>query len=473
MKKTMAIVLSMVLAMGALGGCGGSGGGSSSSSSGSAAASGSGSSSSVGSQADPEAKKDPVTLSVVTAFAGENTNTQNYQDAIKAWQDETGNKVNDASAASDETFKARVQADFETGAEPDVLFYFNGVDSNAFVEAGKVVSIDEIRQVYPDYASNMKDGMLGASPVDGKNYSIPVNGYWEGLFVNKKVMEAAGAEIPGPNTTWDEFLATCQKIKDAGYTPIAASLAQVPHYWFEYCIYNYDTPATHSILPDAAGDERATSWAGGLGDIKDMYEKGFFPENTLSALDDDTFQMFIDGKAAFLVDGSWKSGAIENKFAPGEGQAPDPEKVKDFTVTYVPGKNERKTTDIIGGLSMGYYITRKAWDDPNKRDTVVEFINYMTTDEMVSKFAGISASALKNGVTVDESTLTSLAKDGLAMVKGATAMTSAVQDYISPQCRVPVFDGMPTIVSGQKTPEDAVAECLKLIEEEKAEKAAA
>ena len=97
--------------------------------------------------------------------------------------------------------------------------------------------------------------------------------------------------------------------------------------------------------------------------------------------DDDTVQAFIEGKSAFLIDGSWKVGGIEGLT----------EDIDNFTVTYVPGKNDRKTTDIIGGLSSGYYITRKAWDDPEKRDAVVDFISYMTSDEMVSKFAQVSA----------------------------------------------------------------------------------
>ena len=197
------------------------------------------------------------------------------------------------------------------GSESDVLFYFNGVDSNPFVEAGKVVSIDEIRQTYPDYASNMKDGMLGASPLDGKNYSIPMNGYWEGMFVNKAVCEAANVEIPGPATTWDEFLETCQKIKDAGYTPIAASFAEIPHYWFEFCIYNYLTPATHNIVPASVADKHGTAWVDGIEDMKLLYEYGFLPENTLSATDGETFLLFMDGKAAFLIYGSWKVGGIE------------------------------------------------------------------------------------------------------------------------------------------------------------------
>lgn len=395
----------------------------------------------------------PVTLNVTTTYAGNDGNAENFQNAVAAWSEETGNDVNDASATSDETFKARVLADFETGSEPDVLFFFNGVDSNAFVEAGKVVSIDEIRAEYPDYASNMKDGMLGASPVDGVNYSVPVNGYWEGLFVNKAVCEAAGVEIPGADTTWEEFLDICQAIKDAGYTPIAASLAQVPHYWFEFSIYNYLTTSTHNVLPDGIDSAQGQAWVNGLTDVKDLYEKGFYPQNTLTGTDDETVQMFIDGKAAFLIDGSWKVGGIESMT----------DDIDNFTVTYVPGKNDRASTDIIGGLSSGYYITKKAWDDPAKRAAAVDFVSYMTSDEMVSMFAQVSATALTNGVTIDESELSSLALDGLAMVQGATGMTGAVQDQIPGECRVPVFDGMPNLVTGKSDISEAVQQVLDLL----------
>ena len=98
-----------------------------------------------------------VTLNVTTTFAGTESNVDKYQETIENWQKETGNKINDSSASADEAMKARVITDFETGAEPDVMFYFNGNDSNPFVEADKVVSIDEIREKYPDYASNMND----------------------------------------------------------------------------------------------------------------------------------------------------------------------------------------------------------------------------------------------------------------------------------------------------------------------------
>lgn len=245
-----------------------------------------------------------VELVVTTTFAGEDSNAQNYKDAVKAWEAETGNAVVDTSATADETFKTRVATDFETGSEPDVLFFFNGADSNSFIEAGKVVSIDEIREEYPDYASNMNEDLITASLVDNKKYAVPANGFWEAMFVNTEILEAAGVAMPGADYTMDQFKADCEKIKAAGYAPIAAALGNIPHYWWEFAIFNNQSPATHLEIPENAGDENGQAWVQGMNDIKELYELGYFPENTLSATDDETFAMFTEGKAAFLIDGS-------------------------------------------------------------------------------------------------------------------------------------------------------------------------
>lgn len=396
-----------------------------------------------------------VSLNVTTTFAGTESNVELYQETIQNWEKETGNKVEDSSSTADETFKARVISDFETGAEPDVMFYFNGNDSNPFVEAGKVVPISEIREEYPEYADNMKDDMIPASPADGVQYAVPFYGYWEGLYCNKTVLEAAGVEVPGQETTWDQFLESCQKIKDAGYTPIAVSLAKEPHYWFEFSIFNHDSAKTHLTVPEAVDDEAGKAWQAGLEDLKELYEKGFLSENTNTATADEVFQSFLEGKSAFYVDGSWKIGGIK------EGT----DNIDNFTVTYVPGNGDRKSTDMVAGLSSGWYISRKCWEDEKKRDAAVDLIETFISDESVSKFAGTAPTALKNGVTIDESSLTSLEKDALAMLKGATAVTGAVQDLLTQDERSPIFDNMPQIVEGQTDITEAVQEVLDIVAE--------
>lgn len=418
-----------------------------------------------------DGNEDGVALSVTTIYAGEDGNAQNYKEAVEAFEKETGVKVNDASVTSNESFKTTVEIDFQAGSEPDVLFFFNGADANSFIEEGKVVAIEDIRKEYPEYASNMNDDYIADSLVDGKKYAVPVNGFWEGLFCNKTVLEKAGVEVPGADYTWDAFIADCRKIKKAGYTPIAASLSEVPHYWWEYTIFNHTKTGTHLEVPASVEEGNGPGWIEAMGDIKELYEKKFFPANTLSAKDDETFSLFTSDKAAFLIDGSWKVGGIA---AACQTDAEDPEtldkeKLDKFTVTYVPAKGERKATDLIGGLSMGYYITKKAWDDEETRDAAVKFVEHMTTDEMVAKFAQHTPSALKASPKVDFAEFNSLQIKSVKMMAGATSLTGAVQDLYNGECRISTFDEMPLIVTGEVAAKDAVAAGLAIYAEQMAE----
>ena len=237
-----------------------------------------------------------VTLNVVTSYGGDDGNRANFEAAVASYEAATGNKVNDGSATSNEEWKAKVLTDFETGAEPDVLFYFTNADAEPFISKGQVVSIAEIREAYPDYAANMKDTMLAVA-ADGKNYAVPSSGFWENMFVNKKVLADCGVAVPGPDYTWDQFLADCAKIKEAGYTPIACSLFEVPHYWFEFLVMNHGTLENHLDLPklengELVKDATAEKWIAALEDMKTLYELGYFPANTLTAQDAETVEMF-------------------------------------------------------------------------------------------------------------------------------------------------------------------------------------
>ena len=109
---------------------------------------------------------------------------------------------------------------------------------------------------------------------------------------------------------------------------------------------------------------------------------------------------------------------------------------------------------------MGYYITKKAWDDPAKRAAAVSFVEYMTSDSVIPAFCEHAASALKNAPEVDESKFNSLQIKSMSMMAGTTSLTGAVQDLFQGDCRVSTFDGMPEIVTGKVSAEDAVAEGL-------------
>ena len=396
-----------------------------------------------------------VTLNVVTSYGGDDGNRVNYENAVEGFESTTGNKIADASATSNEEWKAKVLTDFETGTEPDVLFFFTNADAEPFIEAGKVVDIETIRATYPDFATNMKDDMM-ATAADGKNYSVPSAGFWENLFVNKVVLEAAGVEMPTADYSWDQFMADCQKIKDAGYTPIGASLFEVPHYWFEFAVLNNGTLANHLTAPVVQDgtlvmDDAANAWIGGLNDIKEMYELGYFPSNTLTATDAETVQLFADNEAAFLIDGSWKVGYFAGDYV---------DSLDNYGICNVPGKNDRPASEVIGGISMGYFISEKAWNNPEKQAAAVEFVSHMTSDEVLSTFVTTEVTALKNGAApAGLNALQQAAADANADV---TAVVGAVQDAIPATAKGDLFANVQRVVTGQMTAEEAVTSAMQL-----------
>ena len=398
----------------------------------------------------------PVTLNVVTSYGGDDGNRKNFEAAVKAYEEATGNKINDGSATSNEEWKAKVLTDFETGSEPDVLFFFTNADAEPFITANKVVSIDEIRAEYPDYAANMKESMM-ATAADGKHYSVPSSGFWENMFVNKTVLEACGVAMPGPDYTWDQFLADCQTILDNGYTPIACSLFEVPHDWFEFAVMNNGTLANQLEVPTLNEDGTlhddavAQKWVAALSDLKELYDLGYFPKNTLTASDAETVAMFGDGEAAFLIDGSWKVGYFNENHG---------DELENYSVSFVPGKGERKATEAIGGISMGYFITRKAWDDPAKREAAVKFVETLTSDETLSTFVTTEVTALVNGAK--PAGLNALQQTAADVNAEITGVVGAVQDTISSEAKADLFGNIQKVVTGQMTAEEAVASAIAL-----------
>jgi len=440
MKKFLMFLLSAVMAVsifGALGGCGGA-----------------------------------VKLTVVSPFHTGDGNRTNFVNAYKAYEEASGNTIVDKSAESNEYWKKGVTADFKNNKEPDILFYFTGAGAKEFINDKKVVAISEIRKKYKYYAGNMKDELMPVAP-DGRQYAVPVNGFWEGLFVNKKVLADCGLELPGADYTWEQFLADCQIIKDKGYAPVACSLKEVPHYWFEFCTLNNGTLANHLDLPKTVGDAASLKWAKGLEDIKTLYYAGFFPDNTLTAGDAETCRLMLEDKAAFLIDGSWKVGYFQTvqdiadntsdpKFADTikglklEGMDFSKYSINNYAVAYIPAKGERKAAEIISGFSMGYYITKKAWDNPKKQKACVEFIMTMTTDDVVSAFGTLSSTALKEEKKETPADASELIKSALAMYNGNTGSKGAVQDLVEDDPRAEFFASFASVVSNTMTPADAI-----------------
>lgn len=400
--------------------------------------------------------KSKVTLKTVSMFGGTDPNVAAYEEINSQLEkDYSYIKIEDNSQTSDQDWKAAVAADFAVGNEPDVIQYFTDATANTVLATDKFVSLKDIQAEYPDYAKDTTEVALAATAnPDGVNRAVPTTGYWEGLFCNKDLFDQYNLEIP---TDWDSLVKAIETFKENGIIPIACSLNEVPHYWVEYTMLYAAGIDEYQSIPETAPE----SWVKGLEVVKTLRDMGAFPEDTDTVDNAYANQLFAQKQAAMQLDGSWYAGNI------------DTAGTSDSTVVVAfPGVPNQKAeaNTIISGMSSGFYITKKAWDDPDKRDAAVKFVMAHTSKEGVQKYweatGKIQVAAVE--LAAPEG-LSVLGQSALDMVNAATGTALPTDARIGTDPYSVIISNMSKISVGSATAEDTLNEALSLYKELNAE----
>jgi raffinose/stachyose/melibiose transport system substrate-binding protein len=362
------------------------------------------------------ARAEGVTVRTVSTFAGLDAAADTYIRLLRQWETDTGNWVEDTSSPSDEGWKNGVLSDFAAGNEPDVLFYFSGTSDSEPI-LSRVVPIEEINAAYPEARLTQS---VACRERDGQIYAIPVRDYWEGLFVNTDLFRQFALELP---TDWAKLETAIAVFHRAGIIPISVSLGDVPHYLAEVSILACGGAQEHAARP-GAGEAVPDSWVEGMELIRRLQEMNAFSSDAAAVTDAVSAQRFIDGEAAMRIDGSW--------FANGIPQG----RMEDVCVMPFPNAGgEAEPLAFIGGVSMGFYLTRKAWRSSQRRDAAVSLLSFLTTGENALALGGYTYSGR-------------LLESAQAMTRQSALRVAPIQDAMHPQARSLWFSLIPAVAGG-------------------------
>lgn len=387
--------------------------------------------------------KNPVTLTTVSMYGGTDANAGNYQAINKQFMlDYTYITLEDDSQSSDQDWKTKIAADFAVGNEPDVIQYFTDANASDVLAANKFVSIEEIRAEYPEYAGDTLDAALNAAAnPDGVQRAVPTTGYWEGLFCNKDLFDQYNLELP---TDWERMVKAIDTFKENGIVPIAVSLNNVPHYWVEFLILSAAGPDGYQVVPTTV----PAQWASGLTMFKTLRDMGAFPVDTDTIDNELAGELFKNKQAAMQLDGSWYAGGI-----------PDQDNTVVVKFPTIPG-GKAQDGAMVGGISSGFYITKKAWNDPDKREAVIKFVMAHTNKEAVTTYWGGNGQAACAVDPIDN--MTSLGISGLNYSSAASSISSPTDARLSQEAYNTLIAGIVDVSIGAKTSETLLNEVLTI-----------
>ncbi|NIK80255.1 ABC-type glycerol-3-phosphate transport system substrate-binding protein [Paenibacillus castaneae] len=206
----------------------------------------------------------------------------------------------------DQSLKVRIAS----GDFPDVVFVPTIPNSelpNYFTPLDDIQFSDEL------YFKDLKAH-------EGKMYGISSGGSTVGIVYNKKAFEKAG--VTAVPTTYDEFLAAAQKLKDAGIVPLASNFKDK---WpLDAWVYDVPTiigeePAHQNLraetdTPYTLDNAYGKSW----GILRELYTKGFLEKDVNSTNWEQSKKEVANGTFGMYLLGNWVINQVIENGAPSE-----------------------------------------------------------------------------------------------------------------------------------------------------------
>ncbi len=299
------------------------------------------------------------------------------------------------------------EAFMEQNPEVKINITWNGRDLRKLIipalEAGTQIdcfdhNADTVTALWSDYILDLTDFYQQAYPTTGgktfEEYTMPafvalaeklgggskyVLPYAPQALLwnyNKDIFAAAG--VSAAPATWEEFLAACEKIKAAGYTPITTDDAYAVNVYGYYLaklkgddwVFELVNDATKAMWDDPACLEAAKA-------IQELADKGYYAANVASNKFPSAQQeMVIEEKTAMYLNGTWLPNEVKDT-------AREDFPWGQFAFPTVPGGVDGPEAGAYG--CTGLAINKNA--DPKVAEAAFSFFVFLTSGEWDKTYA--------------------------------------------------------------------------------------
>ena len=349
--------------------------------------------------------------------------------------------IENTSIAGSE-FLYSLKMDFASGREPDIFGLWPGSDIHLLIKEGKVADLTDLLNANPGWYKQFNEATWESVTVDGRIYGLPIEMIYEGLFINRDLFELYHVKIP---TTYQELLEAIDIFKANGMIPIAYNQTAEGSYLYQNMVMKLGgkEDVEHPFEPNG---KLKGCFKEGMYYLKELYDRGAFPENWYEIDDNKRNQLFIKKKAAMIVQGSWLIGD--------HGLSSMNDSVEVIPFPDMPG-GKADSSAIIYGCGNGiFHMSSKAWDSLSRRNDCISILKTLTSPEQVAVLAQ-SAGFISN-IDLGQYTPgeTIMGQKGKALIENAHERVGAVDWYINRNIWENVMiKGFPQILIGKMTPE--------------------
>ena len=204
-------------------------------------------------------------------------------------------------------YNTKIKTAVAANEAPDVFYYSAGGLLKSFVDAGKVLPLNDY--ITSDVKSRIVEGTLANMTFDGKVYGLPYTLACSVLYCNTELFTKYGVKIP---QTWGELMAAVAAFKKAGITPMAVGgKDRWPTNMYTDILFlrAAGTAECHNAFYKAKGGSfTSDSMRAGARKLEDLIKAGAFSRDASALTRDESEVPFYAGKIPMYMNGNWTAG---------------------------------------------------------------------------------------------------------------------------------------------------------------------
>ncbi|HYO33732.1 MAG TPA: extracellular solute-binding protein [Nocardioidaceae bacterium] len=387
------------------------------------------------------------TLSMVTKFA--DPQYAPYFESVVAEYEEENPKVDiKLEQVGDQPYKDKIRVLATANDLPDIYFSWAGDFANKFIRAGLAADLTSVLGPDTELGKQLAPAATKAFEYEGKNYGLPINLDGKYLAYSGAAFEKAG--ISQPPATLEELFEDCDKLKAAGYTPIAFGNQfgwPALHYVTQLNAYNVPADTLDKDYNPATGEFTDPGYVKALEQLKALLDRCANPD--ANGLAHEAAQAnFIGGKAAMQYIES-----LEFQVLTADGGAP-PTIAEDWSFFRLPPASDAAgDTQALTGAPDGFLVNAKTEQGGLAADFLAFLASKQNAQQMVQDLGWLSP---VEGSTKVEGVYPQLTQTLQDMSK-ASEFAIWLDTVTHADVASAYLAGVEGLVGGDNTPEDVMA----------------
>ena len=440
-KRVLAVLLVMCMAVGLMAGCGDT-----------AAPSGSNGDAAEGSTPAPSGEK--INMKLFHKFPEIGKGLDYFEGIANEFMEQNPNVKVTIEAVSDEEAKSKLRVMMGADSQPDVYFSWCGEFCYKFARAGQAWDMTDYFNADTEWKDSFMPAALDPCTLDGKLYGIPFRLIAKTFVYNKAMFDERNMKVP---TTWEELMTICQTFKDEGIEPIAfGNLQPWPacHYITGFNAGCVPSEVRQKDYNYATGEFTDPGYVTALGYLKELGDKGYFSNGFNSVIHDVASENFKIGKnPLFYCETGEYGGLIEQGLEIG--------------VFPMPELPENGDKDYIVGGPDCFMISSKS----SCPETGMEFLKLLTSKPWMEKMiTDLDYPVPVKGV-LNENNANYALVEAMKYVEEANALITWLDTDVHTKVSDAYLPAMQEMLNGTLTPEqvmEKVQEAAQIVKTEEA-----